>query len=214
MIRLLIVDDHPIVRSGLVAAMDGQSGIEVVGAAGSGSEALLMAARLLPCIILLDLEMPGAGGISVLPELLRAAPNTRVLVFTAYDSDELVHGALDAGAAGYLIKGAPIEEIVRALHAVRAGGAYLAARVAKRLFRTSDGSRFPPASTVLSERETQVLRRVAEGLANKQIAAALHITERTVKFHLSSVFTKLGADNRAQAVALAVQRGFLDIAGT
>jgi DNA-binding NarL/FixJ family response regulator len=207
MIRVLVVDDHPIVRDGLVGVLQDQPDLEVVGAAGSAEEALTMVRRSGPEVVLLDLEMPGTDGIAILPQLLAAPAAPRVLVFTAYDADEQVFGAIRAGAAGYLLKGAEVAEIVRAIHSVHDGGSYLAPRVASRVLDAVGASRRSP--TQLSAREREVLRLLADGLATKQIARSLGITERTVKFHVTSIFGKLGASNRAQAIALAAQHGLL-----
>jgi DNA-binding NarL/FixJ family response regulator len=206
-IRVLVVDDHPIVRQGLIAALGDEPDLEVVGSAGSAEEALALAERLRPDVALLDLELPGVGGVEAIPRFTVASPNTGILVFTAYDTDERVFGAIRSGAKGYLLKGAAAEEIARAVRAVHAGGSYLEPRVAAKLVADVRAPRRTWGE--LSDRERAVLRLVAQGLPNKQIARALTITERTVKFHLASAFNKLGADNRAQAVALASQRGLL-----
>jgi len=158
-------------------------------------------------VVLLDLEMPGLDGIAAIPRFLAAASPPRILVFSAYDADEQVFGAIRAGAAGYLLKGAEAAEIVRAIHAVHAGGSYLAPRVASRVLGAATGKR--RVASGLSPRELEVLRLLAQGLPTKQIAPSLGIAERTVKFHVSSIFAKLGASNRAQAVALAAQQGLL-----
>jgi DNA-binding NarL/FixJ family response regulator len=207
MIRVLVVDDHPIVRDGLVGVLQDQPDLQVVGAAASAEEALALAQRCQPDVVLLDLEMPGTDGIAILPRLLAAPAAPRVLVFTAYDADDQVFGAIRAGAAGYLLKGAEVAEIVRAIHSVHDGGSYLAPRVASRVLDAVGTTRRSP--TQLSARENEVLRLLADGLATKQIARSLGITERTVKFHVTSIFTKLGASNRAQAIALAAQHGLL-----
>jgi DNA-binding NarL/FixJ family response regulator len=203
MIRVLVIDDHPIVREGLVTVLADQPEIEVVGAAGSAEEARALLAQARPEVALLDLELPDANGLDALPTLLAAWPNLRILVFTAYDGEERVQRALQAGAKGYLLKGVPVAEIVRAVQRVHRGGVYLEARVAAQA-RVTLGR-----ATRLTERERHVLRQAAEGLSNKQIAHHLGITERTVKFHLTSIFLKLDAENRAQAVALAIQRGLI-----
>ncbi|MDP8924369.1 MAG: response regulator transcription factor, partial [Chloroflexota bacterium] len=190
-----------------------------------------LAARARPDVVLLDLELPGLDGVAAIPRLVGAGRDerpsgadrtggdgpttagpgtdgTRVLVFTAYDTDERVFGALEAGASGYLLKGAPVEEIVRAIREVRAGGSHLAPRVAALVVgAVGRGRRSEPA---LTEREREVLRLVADGLQNKQIARALGISERTVKYHVTAILTRLGADNRAQAVAIATGRGLLE----
>jgi DNA-binding NarL/FixJ family response regulator len=206
-IRVLVVDDHPIVRQGLVGVLSDEDDLEVVGEAGSGREAIGLVARLRPDVVLLDLEMADIDGIEAIPQLLAAHPTLGVLVFTAYDTDERVLGAIRAGARGYLLKGASADEIARGIRSIAAGESYLEPRVATRVLAQVTTPRRSPAG--LSEREREVLRLVADGLPTKQIAASLSISERTVKFHVNSIFHKLGADNRAQAVALAAQRGLL-----
>jgi DNA-binding NarL/FixJ family response regulator len=207
MIRVLVVDDHPVVRQGLVSVLEDEDDLEVVGAAESAVEALRVVQRLQPDVILLDLEMPELDGVEAIPRLLAARPGLGVLVFTAYDTDERVLGAVRAGARGYLLKGASADEIAHGIRTVHAGGSYLEPRVASKLMAEVMSPR--RSATGLSERELEVLRLVAEGLPTKQIARNLSISERTVKFHVNSIFHKLGADNRAQAVALAAQRGLL-----
>jgi DNA-binding NarL/FixJ family response regulator len=206
-IRILVVDDHPIVRDGLVAVLEDRPDFQVAGAAGSVEEAVAMAERLDPDLVLLDLELPDRDGVEAIPELTAKAPNTRVLVFTAYDNDEHVFGAIKAGAKGYLLKGATGDEIARAIRIVHGGGSHLEPRVAAKVLAEVGSPQ--RSKSRLSGREREVLRLVANGLANKQIAASLGITERTVKFHVTSILNKLGADNRAQAAALAVQQGLL-----
>ena len=206
MIRVLVVDDHPVVRQGLVAVLGDQPDFVVAGSAGSAEEALALVARERPDVVLLDLELPGLDGVEAIPRLLEASPEVRVLVFTAYDTDERVVGAIRAGAGGYLLKGASVEEIARAIRTVRGGGSYLEPRVATALLAEV---RTPRRGTALTDRERAVLRLVADGLPTKQIARSLGISERTVKFHVTSIFRKLGADNRAQAVALAAEQDLL-----
>ncbi len=206
MIRIVVVDDHPVVREGLVASLGDDPEFQVVGAAASAEEALALVAAQQPDIILLDLELPGVNGLAAIPALAAAHPASRVLILTAYDTDERVLGAIRAGAKGYLLKGAPLEEIARAIRAVHAGESYLEARIATKVLAELAPRKRP---TTLSRREREVLRLVAEGHANKQIAQTLGITERTVKFHVTSILNKLGAGNRAQAVALAARRGLL-----
>jgi DNA-binding NarL/FixJ family response regulator len=203
----MVVDDHPIVRQGLVSVLSDEDDLEVVGEASSGREAVALTPRLQPDVMLLDLEMPDLDGIEAIPQLLAAKPGLGVLVFTAYDTDERVLGAVRAGARGYLLKGASADEIARGIRTVHGGGSYLEPRVASKLLAEVTSPRLRGSG--LSEREREVLRLVAEGLPTKQIALNLSISERTVKFHVNSIFHKLGADNRAQAVALAAQRGLL-----
>jgi len=206
-IRILVVDDHPIVRDGLVAVLQDQADLQVVGSMGTAEEAVALAARLRPDVVLLDLELPGMDGVAAIPRLLEAAPAARAIVFTAYDTDEQVFGAIQAGARGYLLKGADVAEIVRAIHNVHDGGSHLAPRVAARVLGAVGAPH--PSPTRLSPREREVLQLLAQGLATKQIARSLGVTERTVKFHVASIFAKLGATNRAQAVALAAQHDLL-----
>jgi DNA-binding NarL/FixJ family response regulator len=206
-IRVLVVDDHPVVRQGLVGVLEDQADLEVVGAYGSASEAIKHVSRLAPDVVLLDLEMPELDGVEAIPRFLAERADIGILVFTAYDTEERVLGAIRAGARGYLLKGASADEIARGVRAIHAGGSYLEPRVAARL--TAQVAAPHRGGTTLSEREREVLRLVADGLPSKQIARELSISERTVKFHVNSIFLKLGADNRAQAVALAAQRGLL-----
>lgn len=192
MTKIFIVDDHPVVREGLVAALEGKNGIEIAGAFASAEDAL--AARAIADVIVLDLELPGAGGLASIEKF--SAP---VLVLTAYDADEDVDRALAAGARGYLLKGAPLDDIERAIAAVARGDSYLGPRIASRLVRRDRHDR-------LTNRERDVLKLAAAGDSNKVIAKKLKIAERTAKFHMSSIFNKLGAENRAQAVAIAAAR--------
>jgi len=206
MIRILIVDDHPVVREGLMAVLEGIPDIRVVGTAQSAEEALAAMKTVRPDIVLLDLELPGMSGIDAIPRVIAGGDHVRVIVLTAYDTEERVLGAIRAGAGGYLLKGAAAAEIVHAIRAVREGGSYLTPRVATQVMAqvVSRGR-----SGVLSEREREVLRLIAQGQSNKQIGRQLSITERTVKFHVTSIFNKLGTDNRAQAIAVAARRGLL-----
>jgi DNA-binding NarL/FixJ family response regulator len=206
-IRVMVVDDHPIVRQGLVGVLEDEADLEVVGAFGSAREAIGHVQRLQPDVVLLDLEMPELDGVEAIPLLLREKESLAILVFTAYDTEERVLGALRGGAKGYLLKGASSDEIARAVRQVHGGGSYLEPRVASRVIAQVQTPR--RATTSLSEREREVLRLVAEGQPTKQVARSLGITERTVKFHVNSIFHKLGAESRAQAVALAAQRGLL-----
>jgi DNA-binding NarL/FixJ family response regulator len=206
MIRVLIVDDHPVVREGLRAVLEDTKEMQVVGEAGSAEEALASVERALPDIVLLDLELPGMNGVDAIPRFADVASHPRVIILTAYDTEERVLAALKAGATGYVLKGSPAGEIAQAIRAVAGGGSYLTPRVAARVVAQVNA---PRRSGLLSARERQVLRLVARGRSNKQIARDLAITERTVKFHMTSIFNKLGADNRAQAIAIAAQRGLL-----
>jgi DNA-binding NarL/FixJ family response regulator len=206
MIRVMVVDDHPIVRQGLAAALEDEPDFEVVGAAATAEAALALLDRIQPDVLLLDLELPGMDGVAAIPQLLQANPGGQIVVFTAYATDERVFGAIRAGARGYLLKGAGTAEIARAVRAAHTGESYLEPRIASRLL---EEVRAPGRHSELSARELSVLRLVAAGMSNKQIARSLSITERTVKFHVTSILNKLGADNRAQAVAVALERGLL-----
>jgi DNA-binding NarL/FixJ family response regulator len=204
LIRVLVVDDHPIVRDGLVAVLTDEPDLTVVGALPSAEEALDAVAELHPDVVLLDLELPGQDGVSAIPALV--AGEARVLVLTAYDTDERVFGALEAGAGGYLLKGATAAEIASAVRSIHAGDSVLAPAVAARVV-ASVRPRY--SRTGLSARERETLGLLAEGLTTKEMARRLGITERTVKFHVHSLCAKLGAANRTQAVALATQQHLL-----
>jgi len=206
MIRVLVVDDHPVVREGLMAVLEDTKEVQVVGEAGSAEEALSSVERTRPDVVLLDLELPGINGVDAIPRFSASTARPRVIVLTAYDTEERVLASLKAGAAGYVLKGAPASEIAQAIRAVAGGGSYLTPRVAARVVAQVNA---PKRSSGLSARERQVLRLVARGRSNKQIAGELVITERTVKFHMTSILNKLGADNRAQAIAIAAERGLL-----
>jgi len=208
-IRILIVDDHPVVREGLAAVLEQQSEFAIVGEVSSAEAAIERATLVAPDIVLLDLELPGMSGVEAIPHLLRAAPGAKVIVFTAYDTDERVFGAIHAGAKGYLLKGAPASELASAITAVARGASALDPRVASKVLARVVTPRTGGVAG-LTAREREVLRHVSDGRSNKEIAKALTITERTVKYHVASIFNKLGADNRAQAVALAARRGLLE----
>jgi DNA-binding NarL/FixJ family response regulator len=212
-IRILVVDDHPVVRDGLVAMLGTQPDFLVAGDAASGSEAVEKAAALQPDLILLDLEMPGMDGVEALRQLRSRSPDVRALVFTAFDTDERILGALQAGAQGYLLKGAPRDELFNALLVVSQGGSLLQPVVAFKLLQHMSAKTNPeqPTPAALTEREIEVLRLLGQGKANKEIASALVISERTVKFHVSSILRKLGAGNRTEAVRAAVQSGLIEL---
>jgi len=195
-IRVMIVDDHPIVRRGLSQVFDSAEGIELVGAFAGAREAMEALAEEVPDVILMDVSMPGMDGVTATREVLRRRPATRVVMLTSYAEDATVLSALDAGASGYLLKDAEAEEVVRGVRAAARGEAPLAPRVARVLL----GVRRPPhAVEPLTAREGEILALVADGLANKQIARRLGISEKTVKAHLSSVFQRLGVASRTEA---------------
>jgi DNA-binding NarL/FixJ family response regulator len=205
-IRIVVADDHPVVRDGLVAMLNTQTDFEVVGQAATGIEVIQQVAALQPDVLLLDLEMPEMDGVEALQRLRQENRDVHTIVFTAFDTDDRIVGAVQAGARGYLLKGSPREEIFRAIRVVYAGGSLLQPVVASKLLRqVSEG--FEP----LTPRELEVLRLLAQGMQNKEIAAELTITERTVKFYVSSILGKLGAGNRTEAVAIAAQRGLISL---
>lgn len=208
-IRIVVTDDHPVVRDGLVAILSTQSDFAVVGDAASGQATLDLARALQPDIALLDLEMPDMDGVETLRQLHSVAPTTRVIIFTAFDTDERILSAVRAGAQGYLLKGAPRNDIFQAIRVVFSGGSLLEPMIAQKLLRQV--SREAPADTALTPREQDVLRLLARGLQNKEIAIELGITGRTTKFHVGSLLRKLGAGNRTEAVAIAAQRGLIHL---
>jgi DNA-binding NarL/FixJ family response regulator len=210
-IRILVADDHPMLREGLVAVLGTQPDFEVVGEASDGSETVRLAETLQPDVILLDLEMPEVDGVAALEGLRDAGSASRAIVFTAYDTDQRILGALRAGARGYLLMGASRTEIFDAVRTVHAGGSLLEPGVTTRLLDHVREDREQHES--LTPRELEVLLLISEGLHNSEIAGRLFVTERTVKFHVSSILAKLGADNRTEAVALATRRGLIRMPG-
>ena len=210
-IRVAVADDHPVVRDGLVAMLETQADFTIVGQVATGSEALALVRASRPDVLLLDLEMPGLDGVGVLRGLHGAGVPTRVIIFTVFDTDERIIAAVEAGAAGYLLKGAPREEVFAAVRTVAAGRSLLAPVAASAVLRRVRGEVAGAGGPSLTPREQGVLEQLASGLGNKQIAAALGISERTVKFHISSLFTKLGAANRTDAVRRAAQAGLITL---
>jgi DNA-binding NarL/FixJ family response regulator len=203
-IRVLVADDHPIVRSGIVALLGAADGIDVVGQAEDGSQAVAQAATLSPDVVLMDLRMPVLGGSEATAAILAADPRIRVLVLTTYESDDHILAAIEAGASGYLLKAAPQEEIIAGVRSVAAGQTVLAPSIATKLVERMRGGG-PTAPPSLSGRELEVLRLVAEGRSNPEIARALFIGEATVKTHLQHVFEKLGVSDRTRAVTRAME---------
>jgi DNA-binding NarL/FixJ family response regulator len=205
-IRLLIVDDHPIMRDGLRGVFGGDEDFEVVGEAGDGAEAVQKAQALHPDVILMDLRMPGVGGVEAITRLRDQENPARILILTTYDTDRDVLPAIQAGATGYLLKDAPRDELIRAVRAAHQGQSVLAPTVASTLVGLA-GNRSPDSK--LSPREVEVLKLVAEGATNQVAARKLLVSETTIKTHLLHIYTKLGVRDRASAVATGYQRGLL-----
>ncbi|MFD7153324.1 response regulator [Kribbella sp. NPDC059898] len=207
MIRLLIADDHPIVRDGLSGMFAAEPEFEVVGEAGDGAEAIRLAAELRPDVILMDLQMPGMNGLDAISELAERGVGSRVLVLTTYDTDGYVVPAIEAGATGYLLKDAPRDELLRAVRSAADGRSVLAPSVANTLMNHVRAPRAP--EQLLSPRELEVLQLVAGGNTNREAARHLFISEATVKTHLLNIYAKLDVSDRAAAVAEAYNRGLL-----
>jgi DNA-binding NarL/FixJ family response regulator len=204
-IRVMIVDDHPVVRNGLSGMFAGEPGFEVVGDASDGSEAVRRARAMSPDVILMDLRMPEMDGVSAIAALSAAGVPARVLVLTTYDTDSDVLAAIEAGATGYLLKDAPPNELFKAVRAAAGGETVLSPTVATRVV----GQMRAPVQEPISQRELEVLELVAQGTSNRDAAARLFISEATVKTHLMHIYGKLGVNDRAAAVAEAFNRGLL-----
>jgi DNA-binding NarL/FixJ family response regulator len=204
-IRVLVADDHAVVRAGIVSLLAAEPGIEVVGEATDGDDAVHQALALRPDLVVMDVRMPRLTGDAATAIIRDRAPEVRVLVLTTYESDASILSAIEAGASGYLLKAAPAEELVAGVRSVAAGEVALSPAIAAQLVaRVRE-----PAPATLTPRETEVLRLVAEGLSNRAIAERLFLGESTVKTHLLRTFEKLGVNDRTRAVTLAMQRGLL-----
>jgi DNA-binding NarL/FixJ family response regulator len=213
-ISVLIADDQELIREGLASILSSQPGIDVIGTAADGAEAVRVARELRPDVTLMDVRMPGTDGIEATRQLLRKhEPPTRVVVLTTFDQDDLVLTALQAGASGFLLKDLPRQRLVEALHAVHAGDLQLAPSITQRLVEHHLRRHTPPEQTAaierLSDRETDVLRNVAQGATNAEIAESLYLSESTVKTHVSHLLAKLGVRDRVQLVITAYNAGLV-----
>ena len=213
-IRILIADDHPIVRQGLATVLEQESDLSVVGQAANGVEAVAKARELLPDIILMDLQMPEMDGVEAINRIMAEELKAGIIILTTYDTDEYIFDAIDAGAKGYLLKDASREDLFQSVRAVYRGESLIepgvAAKVLDRLAQMSRQARFG-GPQALSERELEVLRLMAAGAANKNIASDLAISESTVKTHVTNIFQKLEVNHRTEAVTQALQRGIIKL---
>jgi DNA-binding NarL/FixJ family response regulator len=203
-IRVFVVEDHAVVRQGLIALLSSAPEIEVVGFASNGKEAVDRYTSLMPDVTLMDLQMPVMPGVEAIQQIRRATPAARFIVLTTFDGDEDIYRAMQAGAKAYLLKGMDMEELVEAIRAVYAGRGRIPSVIAEKLAQRV-------GSEELSAREVEVLERIVAGRANKEIANDLHITEATVKSHVNSLLGKMGASDRTQAAVLALQRGIVHL---
>ena len=203
-IRVLVVEDHNVVRQGLVALLKLSKGLEVVGEAADGHEAIAQIRKLKPAITLIDLRMPGLGGVEVIQRIRMDAPQTRFIVLSTYDGDEDIYRALKAGAKAYLLKGMTGDDLISTIHAVHAGKSHIPPAIAEKLAERMSTEELTP-------RELAVLEEIVNGKSNKEIAAALDVSEATVKTHINSLLGKLGVSDRTQAATAAIQRGIVPL---
>ena len=208
-VRLLIADDHPIVRAGFEGMLAEKPDLEVVGEAGNGEEAVRLADQLRPDVVLMDLRMPEVDGVEAIGRIKEEHPHVHILVLTTYDSDADILRAIEAGATGYLLKDTPREELFRAIRAAARGEPVLAPSVTARLMQRAKS----PSQAALSGREIEVLELVARGRSNRELAKDLHLSEATVKSHLIHIFDKLSVADRTAAVTVALERGILRLPG-
>ena len=212
----MIADDHPLVREALHRTLEGEEDIEVVAEAGDGEEAVKFASELKPDVAVMDIVMPKLNGIEATRKIKEIAPDTAILILTAYDDDEYVLGLLDAGAAGYLLKSARGRDLVGAIRAIRSGESVLHPKIIAKLLKraTVAPAEQHKASDPLSERESEVLKLVTSGMSNKEIAENLFLSQRTVKAHLTSVFNKLNVASRSEAIVKGLQWGLVTLENT
>jgi DNA-binding NarL/FixJ family response regulator len=213
-IRIIVADDHPVVRDGLVAILSTQPDFDVVAQADSGGDLIIKTRQFQPNVVVTDLEMPNVDGVEAIRTLHKQYPQIAFIAFTAFDTDERIVGAVQAGAKGYLLKGAPRDEVFKAIRIVSKGGSLLEPTVATKLLQHMSGdseSAQHGLAEPLTEREMEVLQLLGTGKTNKEIGSELFITERTVKFYVSAILGKLNASNRTEAVTIAVQRGLISL---
>ena len=211
--KILIADDHPLLREALSEALSAQEDMEVIGEAGDGEEAVRLTSKLGPDIVVMDIMMPKVDGIEASRQIKKVAPNVAILILTAYDDDNYVLGLLEAGAAGYLLKSARGQDIIKAIRSIQAGESVLHPNIIEKLLKRAMGkSAGIEGSSIhepLSARETEMLKLLAKGMSNKQIAAELYISLRTVKAHLSNIFTKMKVASRSEALVEALKWGLV-----
>jgi len=212
-LRVLIADDHPLVREALHQALDGEEDMEVVAEAGDGEEAVNLATELKPDVVVMDIVMPGLNGIEATRRLKQIAPDIAILILTAYDDDEYVLGLLDAGAAGYLLKSARGRDLAGAIRAIRSGESVLHPNIIAKLLKraTVAPAKEHKSRELLSARESEVLRMVALGMSNKEIADTLSLSQRTIKAHLTNTFNKLNVASRSEAIVKGLQWGLVTL---
>ena len=215
-LKVLIADDHPLVREALHRALDSEEDIEVVAEASDGEEAVKLASELKPDVVVMDIVMPKLNGIEATKRIKEIAPNIAILILTAYDDDEYVLGLLDAGAAGYLLKSVRGRDLVRAIRAIRSGESVLhpniIAKLLKRVMTMSTEAQ--KSQELLSERESEILKLVAMGMTNREIARKLFLSERTIKAHLTNIFNKLNVASRSEAIVKGLKWGLVTLEDT
>jgi len=212
----LIADDHPLVREALHRALEGEEDIEVVAEVGDGEEAVKFASELKPNVAVMDIVMPKLNGIEATRKIKEIAPDTAILILTAYDDDEYVLGLLDAGAAGYLLKSARGRDLVGAIRAIRSGESVLHPKIIAKLLKrvTTAPAGKHKAPDLLSERESEILNLVTLGMSNKEIAEKLFLSQRTIKAHLTNIFNKLNVASRSEAIVKGLQWGLVTLENT
>jgi len=215
-LTVLIADDHPLVREALHRALEGEEDIEVVAEANDGEEAVKFASELKPNVAVMDIVMPKINGIEATKKIKEIAPDTAILILTAYDDDEYVLGLLDAGAAGYLLKSARGRDLVGAIRAIRSGESVLHPKIIAKLLKraTIAPAGEHKASDLLSERESEILKLVTSGMSNKEIAENLFLSQRTIKAHLTNIFNKLNVASRSEAIVKGLQWGLVTLENT